>query len=276
MEHIVTFLPGQFPDSGLWGIEAAGITYPDSRYHIERENSRIICLEYIIQGKGQLNVNGKAFSPGQGDVYLLPMGASHYYRSDSRDPWEKIWMNVYGSLAGQLAESYRLNDRVLFENCAVYPLFREFLTVCENCGSDRNRLAERTTLLFHSILLRLAASRDEGQSGKKLHEPAARVKEYVDQHIYDRLTVADLARVVNLSPSQMTRVFRAAYQVTPYEYILARKTDTACLLLDNSGLSVKEIAYRLNFADEHYFSNVFRKRMGMAPGERRKEAQRQG
>ena len=92
------------------------------------------------------------------------------------------------------------------------------------------------------------------------------MKEYIDGHIYEKLSVPKLEEQVNLSVSQAGRLFKAAYRKTPYEYILERKTDTACLLLVYTGLSVKEIAYRLNFADEHYFSNVFRKRMGKIPG----------
>ena len=83
--------------------------------------------------------------------------------------------------------------------------------------------------------------------------------------------VSDLARVASLSASQLTRVFRDAYGQSPYDYVLARKIDTACRLLLNTGMSVKEVAYRLNFVDEHYFSNVFSKRMGMPPGRYRTE-----
>ena len=60
-------------------------------------------------------------------------------------------------------------------------------------------------------------------------------------------------------------MFKRAYGITPYDYILTRKIETAKLLLKNSSLSVKEIAYRLNFADEHYFSNIFLQKTGVRP-----------
>ena len=53
MEHIVTFLPGQFAKEDFFCVEMTGITYPDSRYRIERECSDIYCLEYVIAGEGQ-------------------------------------------------------------------------------------------------------------------------------------------------------------------------------------------------------------------------------
>ncbi|MES2798039.1 MAG: helix-turn-helix domain-containing protein, partial [Bacteroidota bacterium] len=40
-------------------------------------------------------------------------------------------------------------------------------------------------------------------------------------------------------------------------------------LLSNTNLSISEIAYQLNFADQSYFSKYFRKLVGISPGEYR-------
>ena len=104
-----------------------GITYPDSRYRIERECSDIYCLEYVIAGEGQIETGGRLFRPSQGDVYLLPVGSAHCYRSDPSHPWEKIWMNVRGSLCDFLVRSYGLGSQTLFPACPILPLFQEFL-----------------------------------------------------------------------------------------------------------------------------------------------------
>lgn len=270
MEHIVTFLPGQMPGEDRFGIEAAGITWPDSRYHIERRRSNIYCLEYVIRGTGRIELDGRQYRPGAGDVYLLATGKNHSYRSDPADPWEKIWMNVYGSLADALVDGYGLRDVVLFPDRPLYPLFSEFVRVCEKEERGSMELAGRTILLFHEILLKLA----EGEMARKRKEeeqtPAARLKAYIDGHIYENLSTGRMAEEVNLSASQMTRVFGRIYGQPPYEYMLARKMETACLLLANTGMSVREVAFRLGFSDEHYFSNVFRKRIGMPPGRYRK------
>ncbi len=266
-EYIVTFLPGQLPDEGLFGIEMAGITYPDGRYSIAREKSGVNCLEYVIRGEGWIETGGRVCHARQGDVYLLASGTKHRYYADEKNPWEKIWMNITGSLSDTLVECYGLKRRVLFENCPLYPLFQEFLRVCESRDSDRGRLAERTMLLFHEILLKLREREmARQQDGAASPDPALLIREYIDAHIYENITVRDLAETVSLSTSQMTRVFGKAFGQTPYEYVLGRKTDTACLLLRNTALSVKEIAYRLGFSDEHYFCNVFKKRVGMTPG----------
>ena len=277
MEDIITFLPGQMPGEERFAVEMTGITWPDARYHIERERSPLHCLEYVISGEGHIVMHGKEYRPKAGDAYLLAVGKKHRYWGDGDRPWKKIWMNISGSLADALVAGYGLADAVVFEDCPVYPQFWEFLRVCRNYGKNSQELAERTVLLFHEILLKLSAnmlsarSQAGGREKSTVSEAALQIKEYIDAHIYEKIAVSDLAQIASLSASQLTRVFRSAYGQSPYDYVLARKIDTACRLLLNTGMSVKEVAYRLNFVDEHYFSNVFCKRMGMPPGRYRTE-----
>lgn len=277
MEDIITFLPGQMPGEERFAVEMTGITWPDARYHIERERSPLHCLEYVISGEGHIVMDGKEYRPKAGDAYLLAVGKNHSYWADGDRPWKKIWMNISGSLADALVAGYGLADAVVFEDCPVYPQFWEFLRVCRNYGKNSQELAERTVLLFHEILLKLSANmlsarpQAGGREKSTVSEAALKIKEYIDAHIYEKIAVSDLAQIASLSASQLTRVFRSAYGQSPYDYVLARKIDTACRLLLNTGMSVKEVAYRLNFVDEHYFSNVFCKRMGMPPGRYRTE-----
>ena len=53
--------------------------------------------------------------------------------------------------------------------------------------------------------------------------------------------------------------------MTPYAYLLEKKLELAGQLLRDTNLSVREIAEKLSFADEYYFSNVFKKKMGVTP-----------
>ena len=96
MEEIVTFLPGQMPGEERFAVEMTGITYPDPRYHIEREHSPLHCMEYVISGEGHIVMDGREYRPKAGDAYLLAAGKDHSYWADADRPWKKIWMNISG------------------------------------------------------------------------------------------------------------------------------------------------------------------------------------
>lgn len=263
MEHIISFLPDQMPDQSVFYVEMAGITYPDRNYHIVRRNSHIYCIEYILSGKGYVRCDGVEFFPKAGDVYCLPAGLHHEYGSLAEEPFEKIWINVRGELCDSLFRAYRLQGRYHFPESPLYPLFKRFLSACENERKSADKLFTTCALLLHEILLSLgsgAGERPLAESGA-----AAQAKAFMDEHVYGRLSMDEVAQRVSLSKSQLNRVFISEYGMTPYDYFLSRKIAIACMLLQNTALQVKEIAYRLQFADEHYFSSIFRRKKGVSP-----------
>ena len=267
MEHIVSFLPGQLPDERRFSVELTGITFPDKNYHILRARSSFYCLEYVMGGRGLVRCGGKEFSPGKGDVYLLPAGMRHEYRSAPDDPFEKIWMNVRGDLCDGLYRVYGLSGIFYFPGCPVYPLFRRFLAVCESYQGNGKETVELCSLLFHEILISLSGNSAGGTPPGRL--PERKAKEFMDLHVREKLTMESVARESGLSPSQLTRAFHKQYGVSPYRYFLDRKLVAACALLKNTGMQVREIAYLLKFTDEHYFSTLFREKIGVSPSDYR-------
>lgn len=265
MEHIIFFGEAWNETNRPFHIEMTGITYPDANYHITRSYSCIHCFEYVIDGEGVVQVDNRINHPVKGDLYILPKGSSHNYYASPEHPFQKIWMNVSGPLCDELIRIYNLTGVLLVKQIDIYPVFQEFLATCENKELSLDEIYSRCSLIFHKMVMQismhLSANRMDNFS-----ETATDIKSFIDRHIYEHLNMEILSQHICLSPSQITRVFKKAFQVTPYDYILSRKIDTAKLLLKNTSLSVKEIAYKLNFADEHYFSNVFLKKTGVRPG----------
>ena len=87
--------------------------------------------------------------------------------------------------------------------------------------------------------------------------------------MYEKINLDTVASNLHISKSNLIRVFKKNYGVTPYEYLLTLKTETAKILLRETTMSVKEIADRLCISDEHYFSSLFFARVGMRPREYR-------
>ena len=69
----------------------------------------------------------------------------------------------------------------------------------------------------------------------------------------------------HLSPERFRKKFAAAVGVPPARYRMLRRMDRAKALLVETELSVKEIAYRLNFFDPYFFSRQFKQVTGQAP-----------
>lgn len=82
--------------------------------------------------------------------------------------------------------------------------------------------------------------------------------------------VTDYAKLAGMSPSHFIRCFKAELRVTPNVYYTRLRMEKARLLLRETDLKVREIAARLGYDDPFYFSNVFKKCVGVSPEQYRR------
>lgn len=266
-EDIVSFVRDEGKQYPFY-LEMTGISYCDGTYRIARANSPITVVEYVISGRGAVMSDGRAFGAAAGDVYMLHRGSTHWYASDAADPWVKIWANVGGPVADSLMADYGLAGvNHVPQAEGVRPLFEKLLESARAWRGDAGGFFRQAAPALHGIVARIHAAHSRG--GEAVQPEANALKRWLDGHVYEKASIRDFAAEIYRSPSQAIRIFKRAYGVTPYDYLLGRRMETAKLLLSSTGLPVKEIAFRLDFADEHYFSNFFKKRTGVSPREYR-------
>ena len=92
-----------------------------------------------------------------------------------------------------------------------------------------------------------------------------RVRGFIDSHYARPLTVQKLARQAGLSPFYFIRAFRAAFSVTPHQYLRRRRLARACELLVTTPLPVTEVCDRVGFHSLGSFSALFRREIGETP-----------
>lgn len=92
---------------------------------------------------------------------------------------------------------------------------------------------------------------------------------YIRDHAREAIGVDDIAGASGLSRSVLERRFRAALGRGPLAELIRVRLETAQRLLQQSALSVKEIAREAGFHDARHLSVTFRAKVGMAPVEYR-------
>ncbi len=243
-------------------INIAGISYCDGSYHIYRPKSAVFCMEYIFSGSGTLNYLGTEYHPKEGDVYMLEYGYDHEYYSDAREPWKKIWFNAAGPLVGELVRTYRLNGKAHFPDMNLRAEFEEILGFCKG-GGKPEQINAHCALIFHKMLQKLY---EREQTALSHFSPEAeRMKAYLDTHLSENVSVETLSALIYKSRSQTIRIFKKEFGLTPYDYLLDSRIKQAKTLLKNTNLRIKDIAFQTGFSDEHYFSDLFRKKTGKTP-----------
>lgn len=246
-----------------FNVQAIGKSICEISYSSWRENSNISDVEYVLEGKGKIVVNGKTYYPEEGDVIIIPTGSNHCNTADSRNPWRKLWITVYGYYVNDLLASYGLEKSAVFHvDCK--DLFEKMKELSEDDDMPYEELCEKISVLLLRIIHRIALS---VKTVKHVDATAAEIKKIIDSHIEKKVDLEKIAKEIYLSKSQIIRIFKKNYEITPYDYVLQKKIETAKILLKNSDLSIKQISERLGFSDEHYFSNFFLKKVGVRPKE---------
>lgn len=94
-----------------------------------------------------------------------------------------------------------------------------------------------------------------------------RVVDFIEAHLGEELTQAELARVAELSPHHFASAFRSTTGVAPHRYLTERRIARACELLAKSEATVTTVAHALGFASHAHFSESFRRFVGVTPSE---------
>ena len=99
-----------------------------------------------------------------------------------------------------------------------------------------------------------------------------RVRKYIDEHISDEdLTIPSMAAEMGMSRATFFTRFKELSGLSPQDYLIHYRIEHARQLLQNSTVSIAEIAYSCGFSDPKYFSRVFKKIEGMSPSTLRAE-----
>ncbi|WP_026674556.1 helix-turn-helix domain-containing protein [Alkalihalobacterium bogoriense] len=96
-------------------------------------------------------------------------------------------------------------------------------------------------------------------------------KNYIFNHIFEKLTIDVIAKKVHLNPIYLSRLFKKETGLSLGKYIQQEKLNEAKKLLLQSEYTISEICNLLQFGDQSYFASAFKKHTGLTPSQYRKE-----
>lgn len=152
-----------------------------------------------------------------------------------------------------------INDAYLFSKLLNH--FNDLAKVW--LSGSRNRIVRCRSIFMEIILLLL-----DWKSGNNLNYDKIRKVEKVVSFMTDnykkKLTLADLAGVIQVSPSYLGSIFRDVTGKSPAQYLLDIRINKAKDLIAE-GYSISQTATLVGFSDVFYFSKYFKKHEGVSP-----------
>ncbi|MEF2246306.1 response regulator transcription factor [Paenibacillus sp. IITD108] len=132
------------------------------------------------------------------------------------------------------------------------------------CGT----LQDMVTLLRDELAGWMKQMREE-ESEFNSRQLIAKAKEYIDGRYHHDLGIDEVSEYVGLSCSHFCVLFKQETGDTFLEYLTRLRVERACSILKYSDVKVYQIAPLVGYRDAKYFTQVFKKTMGMTPTEYR-------
>jgi transcriptional regulator GlxA family with amidase domain len=89
----------------------------------------------------------------------------------------------------------------------------------------------------------------------------------MESNVFSAIDLSSIADQLGISTSKLNEIFKTYTSMTPYQYYIQIKIYKAESLLEQQDLSVKEVAHKMGFEDQYYFSRLFKNKTGVSPSE---------
>ena len=266
----IIYLEDLFHDNDFFHPALLGVTKPTPNYFI-CHSAKIGTLwsrynfEYVVSGKGFIETPEGKFTVRAGDAFFLNKNCEHTYYADKKEPFEKYFLCVSGSLADQLTQSHGLKDSLLIKRVDLSDVFEKMFTLAKTYEEDVFFPANYPAFcgLFTELLQIFSPA--SFASSKQDNTPAERIREYIEKNIYSKLALTEIANAANLSVSYAQKVFKKRYGLSIIDYVIDRKLHLARHFLVYTYLNVETVSEKLAFSNPKYFSKMFKKKYKLAP-----------
>lgn len=238
------------------------------------------CYKIIFfnNASGIMKINEGTYKVQNSAVFIIPPMTSHQFlASEDIEYIDMIISNEYIN-----GESYSLLCKLASFEPTLEDQFGLVLYPNRELAADIRRSLERLLraqlhtsadfptffgLEFGTLLLNLKNSAKTPDSGDSCRVAMPVIKDYINKHFADGITLEEVAEKYSYSPSYLSRMFKQREGIGFKEYVLKIKLEYACRLLRDSRWTTTEIALMAGFSNKTFFYKAFRNAMNMTPNQ---------
>ena len=254
------------PKNRQLAVVCGGLERCKPDYAIDRESFPFYSIEYVVRGRGEVNLKGRAYSLQPGRLLSYGPGVPHHIVGDKDDALVKYFVDFTGTRATMLLRSCGLPpggaSQVVPAN-ALQPLFDELIQAGLQARRESGLLCAK---LLECLALRIAGARAPLASAEtRAFATYQHCRSHIEQHSLRLRTLQQMADECHVNNAYLCRLFRRYDNQSPYQYLLRLKMSRAAERLKQPGALVKQVAEASGYPDRFHFSRVFASVFGLPP-----------
>lgn len=256
---ICRFMPPKENDEN---IKAINFVFETEFHKLKQPFFAHINILYLVtRGTGVLRIRDRSFSLTRGALFLALAG--NFYELEGSDDFEYIYISFLGLLSSKRFSALNIRGEEPVRH-GFDDMIDFWLDALRRLNpTNSNLLAECVLLYTFSYLC------DGSQTAPNLHKRENSFEamlDYVDHHYADPdISLKKLAGLFCYTPKYASLLFKKHMDTGFSAYVSALRIQYALTLIQEGERSVSRLAEACGFSDAMYFSNVFKKRMGIPP-----------
>jgi len=243
-------------------------SYPDANVFNMHAHDWLEIL-YCISGKGNYIVEDSIYSLEPGDIFIIRPGEMHKLQIDSSSTYERIVIRF----SPDLFDDYSAKDALLKifydRRKGQHNRHRiDDLNIVKTAFSNyefKNIYNIELNLLGRLILILTALEGIYTSSEESVSSNIqSKLLSYVDEHLFDNISVGDIAEAFGKSRSQINRIFSRMTGKSLWDYVITKRLMAARTMIQ-SGESAHEACNDCGFSDYSAFYRAYKARFGNSP-----------
>jgi len=236
---------------------------------VERSAGIALSLEFVVEGKGELIVNGKTFELNKNDVYILHDTESYVYKALPPDRFIRkiIYFNSINSENIFKTTGLDKISRVRLAKKDAEHILYLFTQIDEINRSRQDDFMLKMSSLTYNLILLLSNQTYEHTDLKDVSDYLIKAVDFAMKNLSTNLHIADLANAAACSESYLSKIFKQNLNINPHQWIELQRIRFAAERLLQSRMKIYEIAEELNYSDSFHFSRTFKRLVGISPAQ---------
>ncbi|WP_028207571.1 helix-turn-helix transcriptional regulator [Paraburkholderia nodosa] len=205
-----------------------------------------------------------------GDADVVPAGVEGEWTDDADCTILRVWFDdrFVRSIADQMESPLgkrEIRPHLQLRDPRINSLAGALLAEIEAGTACDPLFAESiSTAMVVRLLGGTGAPEGRGAAVLAAHK-AARVTDYIESHLDQRLTLGELAALVDLSVPHFKALFRETLGMPVHQYVVRRRVERARALLIEGKLSLSQVALEAGFAHQSHMAHWMTRLLGVTP-----------